>query len=303
MKRAPAFLSTVPLAAALLCAAPACGGDDPELRTAEANGIEIAYLERGAGPLAVLLHGFPDTPHTWDAVAPRLADAGYRVVAPYLRGYAPSGIPPADTTVETLGRDVLGLLDALGEARAVVIGHDWGAMAAYTAAALAPDRIEKLVAIAIPHPIALFRHPEVPFAPHFMELVQPGAAEMVRADDFRYLDDLVRRWSPAWNVPGGELEEVKRSLAEPGSLEAALGYYRAVSAGLPPQLLAPLPMPTLTLYGAGDHAASPVPFADQAAAFTGRLELVELPAGHFVHREAEAEAIAALLRFLGEAKR
>lgn len=290
--------------ASILAASPACGkGDDedpePEVQTTRANGLDVAYLERGAGPLVILLHGFPDTAHTWDAVAPRLAGAGYRVVTPFLRGYAPSGIPPMDTTVEALGRDVLGLADALGAERAILVGHDWGAMAAYAAASFAPARIEKLVTIAIPHPIALFMHPEIPFSPHFMELVQPGAAELVRRDGYRYLHALVARWSPTWSVPAGELEPVVAAFDVPGSLDAALGYYRAVNAGLPPQLLQPLAVPALTLFGTEDRAASPVPFADQRAAFTGPLEVVGLPVGHFVHREAEAEVIAKLLDFLG----
>src|SRR5580658_10060075 len=105
----------------------------------EANGVRFAYFEEGKGPLVLLLHGFPDTPHTWDAVRPAVAAAGYRAVTPFLRGYAPTSVP-ADGAydAETLGRDVVALIDALGERRAVVVGHDWGAAAAYSAATLAP---------------------------------------------------------------------------------------------------------------------------------------------------------------------
>lgn len=282
------------------------GGSSDRVYTPEAgvhsvaaNGITLAYAEAGKGPLVILLHGFPDTLHTWDAVVPKLSAAGFHAVTPSLRGYAPSGIPAEDTTVETMGRDVLGLIKALGEEHAIVIGHDWGALAAYAAAALEPTRVDKLVTIAIPHPISLFKHLDVPAAPHFAELTQPDAEQNVRQDDFHYLDQLVARWSPSWKVPAGELDPIKNTFLADGSLHAALGYYRAVSPMLPPELFQPLPMPALTFHGTEDTAGVPALFADQASAFTGPFELVALPTGHFVHREAEDAFGAKLMAFLG----
>src|SRR5580700_9385009 len=121
-----------------------------------ANGVRFAFFEEGSGPLVLLLHGFPDTPHTWDAVRPAVAAAGYRAVSPFLRGYAPTAIP-ADGAYDgdTLGRDALALIEALGAERAIVVGHDWGAGAAYSAAALGPARVTKLVTVGIPHPASL----------------------------------------------------------------------------------------------------------------------------------------------------
>src|SRR5262249_9610765 len=124
--------------------------------TLDANGLRFAYLEEGTGPLVVLVHGFPDTAHTWDAVRPALASAGYRAVSPYTRGYHRTEIPKDGRyDVETLGRDVLSWIGALGETSAVVVGHDWGATAAYAAAALAPDRVRFLATVALPHPASL----------------------------------------------------------------------------------------------------------------------------------------------------
>lgn len=96
--------------------APGPAGATPELKFVTANGLRFAYFEEGSGPLVLLLHGFPDTARTWDAVRPALAAAGYRAVTPYLRGYHPTAIPaqPAYDS-ETLGRDVLALIAALGE--------------------------------------------------------------------------------------------------------------------------------------------------------------------------------------------
>src|SRR5215207_8889817 len=106
--------------------------------TVEANGLAFGYLAAGDedAPLALCLHGFPDTAHTWRHLLPRLAEAGYRAVAPFMRGYAPSAVP-ADGRYQggVLAQDALGLHEELGGAGdAVIIGHDWGALAAHAAA-------------------------------------------------------------------------------------------------------------------------------------------------------------------------
>src|SRR5262249_8683386 len=107
----------------------------------EANGLRFAYLEEGSGPLVLMLHGFPDTAHTWDDLRPRIAANGYRAVSPFMRGYSTSGIPDRDPDQETLARDPLALIEALGAREAIVIGHDWGASAAYGGAALGPEQV------------------------------------------------------------------------------------------------------------------------------------------------------------------
>src|SRR5579859_5561185 len=125
----------------------------------EANGLSFAYLAEGEGPLVLLVHGFPDTAHTWDHVRPLIAARGFRAVSPWTRGYAPTAIPPGDADAETLARDVLALIDAFGSGPAIVIGHDWGALAAYGAAALAPEKVRRLITVAIPHPAAMAPSP------------------------------------------------------------------------------------------------------------------------------------------------
>jgi pimeloyl-ACP methyl ester carboxylesterase len=105
----------------------------------DANGLRFAYLSEGAGPLVLLLHGFPDTPHTFEHALHALRGAGYRAVAPFMRGYHPTAIPSDGAyDLETLGKDAIALIEALGARDAIVIGHDWGAGAAYTAASLSP---------------------------------------------------------------------------------------------------------------------------------------------------------------------
>src|ERR1700735_2187989 len=126
-----------------------------EIRFVDAHGLRFAYLEEGSGPLVLLLHGFPDTAHTWDDLRPRIAAKGYRAVSPYMRGYQPTAIPAADPDQETLARDPLALIDALGARDAIVIGHDFGATTAYGAAAIGAGRVTKLFVIGIPHPATL----------------------------------------------------------------------------------------------------------------------------------------------------
>ena len=122
-------------------------------RTVEARGMTIAWLEAGEGPLVVLVHGFPDTADSWRPTLAGLAEAGFRVVAPFTRGIAPTTSPPkGDYASITMAEDILALLDALGEERCMLVGQDWGAMFSYIAANLAPERIAKLVTVAIPHP-------------------------------------------------------------------------------------------------------------------------------------------------------
>src|SRR5205807_4960328 len=118
------------------------------------NGVEFAYLEDGPpdGPLALCLHGFPDSAHTWRHLLPELAAAGFHGVAPWMRGYGPSAVP-ADGRYQTgaLVADATALHAALGgDDRAVLIGHDWGAVATYGAASFAPERWQRVVAMAVP---------------------------------------------------------------------------------------------------------------------------------------------------------
>jgi pimeloyl-ACP methyl ester carboxylesterase len=276
------------------------------LKYIEANGLRFAYFEEGTGPLVLLLHGFPDTAHTWDKVRPALAAAGFRAVSPFMRGYAPTEVPRVEAfDADTLGRDALALIEALGENQAVLVGHDWGASASFSAAGLMPNRILKLITIGFPHPLSLTTMPFYfwPFVlwgcRHFFWLSRQRAVESVKAGDFAYLDKLVQRFSPAWNVPPGETDAVKKVFATAGSLEAALGYYRAAKGpGLPtPAQRTKVSVPSVAFSGTED----PVPLA----AFEGALKcyldsykIVRMPGGHSVHREHTSQFVRELLQAL-----
>ena len=265
-----------------------------------ANGIRFALLEEGRGPLVLLLHGFPDTAHTWDRTRPALAAAGFRAVSPFMRGYSPSDIPAdGDYRVDTLGNDVAALIEALGERQAIVVGHDWGAAAAYSAANLHPERVRLLVTVAIPHAASI--RPSLGLlwkARHFVTLRRPSAGERLRANGFAGVDALVRRWSPAWDVPVGETDAVKQAFAVPACLEAALGYYRALTLRPPASQLDAIRMPAVAFAGATDFALRPAVYERARRHYRESYEVVTLPGGHFLHREHPEEFHQELLRRL-----
>lgn len=267
-----------------------------------ANGLRFAYLEAGQGPLALLLHGFPDTPHGWSHVMPALAAAGYRVVAPFTRGYAPTEVPAKRViTLEDLAADALALIEALGHTEAVLVGHDWGAATAYLATATNPARVTKLVTVGIPHPAAI--KPSLRMAwvgRHFLSFRLPGAVERAGRDNLALIDTLYRRWSPTWSFSPDETAPVKRAFSNPESLDAAIGYYRGFKPGyIAPPLRAKIATPTLAVAGADDPALDVAVYESARRKFSGEYRVVSLPGGHFVHRESPDGFREALLSFLG----
>jgi pimeloyl-ACP methyl ester carboxylesterase len=252
----------------------------------EANGLDFAYLEDGSGPLVLLLHGFPDTAHTWDDLRSRLAAKGYRAVSPFMRGYRPTAVPARDPDQETLARDALALIDALGAEQAVVIGHDWGAAAAYGAAALAPDRVSKLFVLAIPHPAALKPSLKKLWGVrHFAVYKLPGAPKRFARNDFAALPAIYRRWSPNWNPDESEFDAVRSAFADSASLNAAFGYYRKLSPIPSPSLRQRIAVPTVVFAGLHDPVAEPADYRGAARMFSGDYVVEEVPGGHFLHRE------------------
>ncbi|HEY9303151.1 MAG TPA: alpha/beta hydrolase [Mycobacterium sp.] len=257
-----------------------------ELHYVNANGLNFAYLEDGSGPLVLMLHGFPDTAHTWDDLRARIAAQGYRAVSPFMRGYDPTAIPDRDTDQETLARDPLALIAALGAHDAVVIGHDWGASAAYGAAALGPDRVKKLFVIGIPHPATLKPSPKKLWgARHFVAYKLPGAPNRFARNDFAALPAIYRRWSPDWKPEQEEFDAVRASFSNPASLNAAFGYYRKLSPIPSASLRARITVPTVVFAGLGDPIVAPSDYRGAARMFENDYVVEEVPGGHFLHRE------------------
>ncbi|MEZ5271244.1 MAG: alpha/beta hydrolase [Ilumatobacteraceae bacterium] len=284
--------------------------------TVEANGVQFAYLHAGdpSGPLALCLHGFPDSAHGWRHLLPALADAGYHAVAPFQRGYAPTAVP-ADGRYQTgaLSVDANALHEALGgDGRAVIIGHDWGAPATFGAAVLEPTRWSKVVGMAVPPGGAmgmafLTNLAQVKRSWYMFFFQHPLSDMVVPANDLAFIDLLWADWSPGHDATD-DLPHVKAALRDPANLTAALGYYRATlgdgyrdpaldaaqaaTQGIPPQ-------PTLYLHGQTDGCIG-TEVAESARAMVPehvRIHIVE-SAGHFLQVEQPAEVNRLVLEFL-----
>jgi len=259
-------------------------------------------LEAGSGPVALLLHGFPDHPRTFRHQLPALAAAGFRAVAPYMRGYGPSG-PPADGRydVAALAEDAVALLDALDAREACVFGHDWGAMAAYFTALSAGGRVRRLATAAVPYGPSFMRALANDYAQQkrswYMVLFQHAFAEKaVAANDFAFLERLWRDWSPGYTLPADEMAALKETFRRPGVLPSALAYYRATMApvfddpsaaeALSSGLAMPIDVPGMMIHGADDGCIGVDLLAGMGDYFPRGLRTEVVPnAGHFVHQE------------------
>lgn len=269
-----------------------------------ANGISFATLEAGEGPLVLLLHGFPDNAWTWEHQLAALAENGYRAVAPFLRGYAPSEVPLEAFDTQDMTDDVKALIGALGERSALIVGHDWGGLAAMNAAALYPEVIERAVTIGVGHPrtaVKIFSSPEqLHYAFHVWFLQMDVFAEpALRANDFALVDYLWRHWSTQAPEPA-HVARVKRTLREPGVVAAVLGYYRGlvrIPSAKPDffkQATQNIEVPTLVVYGEDDPARAVS--AGERPFFDGEYRREIVPgAGHFVHREQPEQLTSLLL--------
>lgn len=290
-----------------------------EVARVDANGISFAYLEAGGsdGPLALCLHGFPDHAPTYEALLTDLADAGFHAVAPWLRGYAPTEVP-ADGRYHTaaLALDAIALADHFaGEEDAYLIGHDWGAGATYLAAAHAPQRFRKVVTMAVPPTQALaarmMTNPDQLKRSWYIWFFQTPFAEMaVQAEDFAFIDKLWREWSPGYRAPESFMRALKDTLGSPGSLEAAIGYYRATFGGSPldDDLAAVaadanqgVPVPILYLHGTDDGClGAELVVADEVKAnfaAGGEVEMID-GTGHFLHVEKPEVVNPKIVAFL-----
>jgi len=169
-----------------------------------ANGLRFAYLEQGEGPLVLLLHGFPDNAWTWERQMPVLAAAGYRIIAPFLRGYPPSEIPAGGYyDLATLATDIRCLIEGLNHGRpCLLVGQDWGAAIGYGLLAAYPESVRRAVILAVPHPVEVrrtlkrsARHAVRSF--HWFLFQLPGLPEwLCRTRDFAFIEWLWKLWSP-----------------------------------------------------------------------------------------------------------
>ncbi|HLZ25150.1 MAG TPA: alpha/beta hydrolase [Ktedonobacterales bacterium] len=273
---------------------------------AETNGTRLHYVAAGTGPLVLLLHGFPAFWYSWRHQLPVLAGR-FRVVAPDLRGYNLSEKPAGGYDLASLSADIRGLIEALGERHAHVVGHDWGGVVAWATAIRAPESVRRLVVVNAPHPAAMLRElrrPRQLWRSAYMGFFQlRGMAERaVERDGYALVRRTLRAADrgEAW-LTDEDIARYVAAIARPGALTAALEYYRQLRHDW--QALSPMRVvtaPTLVLWGELD------PYMG-VGALEGLDRWVREPrirrfptAGHWLNEQESERVNAELLAFLLE---
>jgi pimeloyl-ACP methyl ester carboxylesterase len=269
------------------------------MRRISGDEVELAVLDEGDGPAVLLIHGFPDSSRLWRHQIAALTEAGFRVVAPDLRGLGDSG-KPADVDAYRLGHgvaDMIAVLDALELARAHVVGHDFGAAVAWRLAFRAPNRVERLVALSVGHPATRATKTVADREKAWYQLLFqfPEAEEIVSRDDWA----LFRTWAASHP----DRDQAIADLARPGALTAALSWYRANLHPAreldPPRPLPPVQADTLGLWSTGDAYLLERGMTESGAHVAGswRYERIE-DASHWMQLDQPERVNALLLDFL-----
>ncbi len=281
-------------------------------REGAVNGIRLHWVEQGAGPLVVLLHGFPEFWYAWRRQLPALAAAGFRAVAPDLRGYNLSDKPPGVSAyrIEALLADLEGLIETLGggaDAQAHVVGHDWGGAFAWYAPLFLPQRLLSLTLLDAPHPLAFRRelrsNPDQRKKSSYVFFFQlPWLPERaIRKGNFAALEKMLRR-DPV--TPGAFTDEdirlYKQALGRRGALTAAVNYYRA-ALRFPPRVHGrtwPVDLRTLLVWGTRDRYLGPK-LLEGLDRWVPNLTIERVEASHWIQSDAPERVNELLVRFLG----
>ncbi len=281
--------------------------------------LDIAYLEWNAASerTAVLLHGWPDSPECWRTVAQRLADDGYRVLCPALRGFGPTRFLDANTPrsgeLAALGRDLLDFIAALGLTRPLLVGHDWGARAAANACGLRPGVASHLALLSVGYgtndPTQTLPLPQARNYWYHWFMATPRGAAAVRGDARAFTRYMWDTWSPPGWYTEAAFAEAARAFDNPDWAAVVLHSYRhrwGFEPGDPAYeadsaLLSPAPVlavPTLVLHGSADTCNLPATSDGRAHYFSGGYERRVLDGvGHFPQREAPQAVADAILKF------
>jgi epoxide hydrolase 4 len=269
------------------------------------TGVRLHYVEAGSGPLVVLLHGFPEFWWSWRNQIPVLVDAGFRVVAVDMRGYGQSDAPSdwRKYRMEILAADVAGLITALGEEKAFVAGHDWGAAVAWAVATLHPERVERLAILNVPHPDTMLRTLRSSFKQlrrsWYMFFFQiPRFPEWLAARSGRkFLEGVYSDARPGAFTAEDLARYEEALLRSPGGLKGPINYYRAALRQSPRRaqaLFTPIPAPVLVIWGTADrHLMEEM--ADSDPRLVPNVRVVKLPgASHWVQHDEPARVNALL---------
>lgn len=276
--------------------------DYAEIKVAHVNGAEYCYLEAGEGPLVMLIHGYPDNAYSWEHQIRFLSEKGFRVVAPFTRGYAPT-IVDSNSFFDraTLAQDIVTLADMLDDSKdAILVGQDWGAAISYGILGAFPDRFKRAMIMAVPHPLEINRtlkkspkHCLRSF--HWFLFQLPLLPEMIlRLSNGSFLKFLWRIWSPDFK-DFAHVNQVVESMRWGNSFEHTLAYYRAAIqkkyrapnlAKLYERLNDPISTPTKVLCGESDMRKEMLPRAKAFFTEDAEYQWELIPnSGHFLHRE------------------
>ncbi len=274
------------------------------------NGIRMHYVTQGEGPLIVLLHGFPEFWYSWRHQIPFLAEHGYTVVAPDLRGYNDTEKPHKGYDIPTLVRDVVGLIRGLRQQRAIIVGHDWGGVLAWAFAINYPEMTERLIVMNAPHPASMMRELrtpkqlckswyifafQIPWLPEYI-LGRNHANEIGR---------ILRGAAVQKSVFQGEVTaKYQQAMSKPGAIKASLSYYRQLFRRLPLLLLtyrsdkAHISVPTLLIWGEQDIALG-IELTTGLERWVDDIEIKRIPdSGHWVQQEKPEMVNQYILDFL-----
>ncbi len=271
------------------------------------NGIRLHYVAQGEGPLIVLLHGFPEFWYSWRYQIPYLAEHGYTVIAPDLRGYNETDKPRKGYDIPTLLHDIEGLVKGLGQQKACIVGHDWGGVLAWEFAMNYPEMTESLIVMNAPHPAAMMRGMrtfkqlrkswyvfafQIPWLPEYM-LGRNNANEIGR---------MLR--GAAWQksaFPNDVTARYQEAMSKPGAIKAALSYYRQLFLRLPFSMKSnevQIKVPTLLIWGEQDIALG-IELTTRLERWVNDIQIKRIPdSGHWVQQEQPEKVNQYMLDFL-----
>jgi epoxide hydrolase 4 len=223
------------------------------------NGIRMHYVTMGEGPLIVLLHGFPEFWYSWRYQIPFLANLGYTVVAPDLRGYNDTDKPRKGYDVPNLLRDIEGLIKGLGQAMAIIVGHDWGGVLAWSFAIHYPHMTGRLIVMNAPHPQSMLREfrtlKQLRKSWYIFLFQLPWLPERMLLRNHASLIGRVLRGNTVQKdaFPPEVIAKYQKAISKPGSMTAALNYYRHIFLQRP-EMSSHISAPTLLIWGEQDVA-------------------------------------------------
>ena len=271
------------------------------------NGIRLHYVTQGEGPLIVLLHGFPEFWYSWRYQIPFLAEHGYTVVAPDLRGYNETDKPRKGYDIPTLLRDIEGLVRGLGQQKACIVGHDWGGVLAWAFAMNYPEITESLIVMNAPHPAAMMREMrtfkqlrkswyvfafQIPWLPEYM-LGRNNANKIGRMLRGAALQKSA--------FPNDVTARYQEAMSKPGAIKAAISYYRQLFRRLPisfKSYAVQIKAPTLLIWGEKDIALG-IELSTGLERWVNDIQIKRIPdSGHWVQQEQPEKVNQYMLDFL-----